>query len=159
MDQNTFMRTPETHKLSQLSLGCSLGGWWVRWGEKQIMHPMFWLCRGPPEGVVSVSSDLEYWWGAKILQMPLSTTYCSMLLCQVAWCHGTREPAVPRTDTRGSKRLWKEKTPEKETSKPLWLGNSYTSSEKLYPPKSFHRSSESLARLIIEGLPLPEASP
>ena len=57
-------------------------GW--EWEEEWNMRAMFWLFRGLPKGLVSVSLDLRYWWGAKILGIPLSTTYFVILLGEVA---------------------------------------------------------------------------
>ena len=57
-------------------------GW--KWEEEWNMRAMFWLFRGLPKGLVSVSLDLRYWWGAKILGIPLSTTYFVILLGEVA---------------------------------------------------------------------------
>lgn len=55
---------------------------------------MCWFFRGLPKGLVSVSLDLRYWWGAKILKVPLSATYFVILLGEVAWCCSTSELSV-----------------------------------------------------------------
>lgn len=62
-------------------------------------------------------------------------------------CCGTREPAVPQTNTRGRKRL---QTPEKLASS---LGN-YISPEKTHPQKRFKGPPDSLTRLISESSPV-----
>ena len=126
---------------AQLGLFFKGLGW--GWEEEWTMHSTFWLFRGLPEGLVSVSHDLQYWWGAKILRMPLSTTYFGMLLSEVAWRCSTRELSVPQTDTRGSKRLWKRNLKKKPADLCNWK-ISCTSSEKSHPPKKFSEIPQNL---------------
>lgn len=159
MDQSTLTRTPQTCKLAWLSSGCSQGGGGSSGKKNGTCIQRYGFSEGCRRdwflSCLIWGTDREPKYSG--CHWAQHTFGCGWVGWLGAGC-STRKSVVPQTDTGGSKRqekIWKKAA----TLATSLIGKLASQAQRSHiHQKSFLRSPESLARLIIKGLPLPETS-